>query len=271
MNPESLHHKPALSRFERLLKQDKTIVIAALVIVNLAAWAWLLAGAGMNMNGMEMTRHSMMGMEITDASSWSLPYAILMFFMWWIMMIAMMMPSASSVILLAAGINRRSAPGAKPFGTSAAFAAGYFASWAGFSILAVAAQWALRESGLINAVLQSNERWLSAAILITAGAWQFTPLKAACLRHCRGPVDFLTRHRREGNTGALFLGAIHGQYCLGCCWFLMALLFVGGVMNLIWIAGLTIYIWVERTMPGGQVLARIMGATLVLWGASLLG
>jgi predicted metal-binding membrane protein len=255
---------------ERLLAQDRKVVLISLILVSLIAWGWLLAGAGMGMDGIEMTRHSMMGMNTVSATDWTLPYALLMFSMWWIMMIAMMLPSASAVILLAAGINRRSRPEARPYGTTLAFTSGYLLTWGVFSILAVLAQWALSQSGQINTVMQSNSDLLSAALLITAGVWQFTPWKSSCLRQCRGPVDFLTRNRKTGNSGALLMGSHHGLYCLGCCWFLMALLFVGGVMNLFWIAGLAIYVWVEKMLPGGQNIARIMGVVLMTAGVWML-
>ena len=256
--------------FEQLLKKDRTIVVTGLVLVSLLAWGWLLAGAGMGMNGIEMTRHSMMQMDVMAVPEWTAPYAVLMFFMWWVMMIAMMVPGASPVILMAAAINRRSGPETRPFGSTAAFVAGYLLAWAAFSVFAVFAQWALSDSGLINGMMQSSHHALSAFILIIAGAWQFTPWKTTCLRHCRGPVEFLTRNRRPGNSGALIMGMQHGLYCLGCCWFLMALLFVGGVMNLVWVAGLAVYVWLEKAMPGGIIVSRAMGVLLIVAGITFL-
>jgi predicted metal-binding membrane protein len=253
-----------------LLGRDRLVVAGALVVVSLLSWGWMLAGAGMGMSGIEMTRHSLMKMDMTANARWDLAYATLMFFMWWIMMVAMMLPSATPVILLAAALNRRSDPERKPYGATAAFTSGYLLAWAGFSLVAVAAQWALQAAGLINTMMQSLADGLTASILVVAGAWQFTPWKYACLRHCRGPVEFLTQFRRPGHTGALRMGAHHGLYCLGCCWFLMALLFVGGVMNLFWIAGLAIYVWVEKLLPGGELAARIMGAALIAWGLTVL-
>ncbi|HKJ16336.1 MAG TPA: DUF2182 domain-containing protein [Xanthomonadales bacterium] len=255
---------------ESLLKHDRKVVIACLVMVSLIAWAWMLAGAGMGMDGIEMTRHSLMNMDATANQEWTFSYALLMFSMWWVMMIAMMLPSASPVILLATGINQRSRSAVKPYGTAFAFASGYLLAWAGFSIVAVAIQWWLGTNELINGMLQSRSQVLSAGLLITAGIWQFTPWKQACLRHCRGPIAFLTRHRRNGNPGALIMGAHHGLFCLGCCWFLMALLFVGGVMNLIWIAGLAVYVWIEKALPGGLLTSRIAGALLIILGVSIL-
>jgi len=258
------------TNLEQVLRRVRRLVAIGLLLVTVMCWAWILAGAGMGMSGLEMTRHSMMGMDMMPAPTWTPGYLLLMFFMWWIMMIAMMLPSATPVILLATALNRRSEASIKPFGSAAAFTSGYLLAWAGFSMLAVAAQWALQNTGLISGMLRSSSPYLSAMVLIAAGAWQFTSLKQTCLRYCRGPVEFLTAHRPKGNSGALMTGAHHGLYCLGCCWFLMALLFVGGVMNLLWIAGLAIYVWVEKVMPSGETVSRVMGYLLIGWGLGIL-
>jgi len=252
------------------LRRDRALVAGALILVALLAWAWILAGAGMGMSAMEMTRHTNMGMDMMSPGAWDTPYIILMFFMWWIMMIAMMLPSAAPVVLLAAALNRRSSQALNPFGSAAAFTAGYLLAWAVFSGLAVAAQWALQESGVLSGMLRSTSGILSAALLLAAGVWQFTPWKHACLSHCRGPVEFLTAQKRRGTWGALITGGHHGLYCLGCCWFLMALLFVGGAMNLFWIAGLAIYVWVEKILPSGETVSRVMGGLLIAWGLAIL-
>jgi predicted metal-binding membrane protein len=259
-----------ITTIETVLRRDRMVVAACLILVTLLSWTWILAGAGMGMTGFEMTRHSNMGMDMMPAPGWDFPYIVLMFFMWWIMMIAMMLPSASPVILLAAALNRRSHEAQSPFGSAAAFTCGYLAAWAVFSALAVTVQWALRESGLISGMLQIKTPVISASLLVAAGGWQFTRWKRACLRHCRGPIEFLTSYRRGGNSGALLMGAHHGLYCMGCCWFLMALLFVGGVMNLVWIAGLAIYVWVEKILPSGESMSRVMGGLLIAWGVAIL-
>jgi predicted metal-binding membrane protein len=217
-----------------------------------------------------MTRHSQMDMDMMGNATWNLPYIVLMFFMWWIMMIAMMLPSATPVILLAAALNRRAEPGRVPYGPATMFASGYLLMWAVFSIFAVLLQWSLQESALISGMLKSKTPVLSAVLLLAAGIWQFTPWKYACLRHCRGPVEFLSQNRRPGNKGALIMGAHHGLYCLGCCWFLMVILFVGGVMNLLWIAGLAIYVWVEKILPAGELASKVMGGLLIAWSIGIL-
>jgi predicted metal-binding membrane protein len=201
---------------------------------------------------------------------WTPPYALLMFAMWCAMMVAMMLPGAAPVLLLFARLGRSRAIAEGPWTPTAAFAAGYLAVWAGFSAVATAVQWGLEKSGLLSAMMVTTTAWLGAAILIAAGLWQFTPLKHACLRQCQSPIGFLTAHWRAGARGAFRMGLGHGAYCLGCCWFLMALLFFGGVMNLWWIGGLALYVLAEKVLPMGHWLGWAAGAGLVAWGVWLL-
>lgn len=237
------------------------------------AWVWLVAGAGMSMSGIEMTQMSMgehAGMEMMLPAPWSVGYALLMFSMWWIMMVAMMLPSAVPVILLAAAINRKARPNQPPYGNSAGFTLGYILGWGLFSLVAVAAQWRLAEWDLLSGALVVKGKLFSGGLMLLAAFWQFTPLKQACLRHCQSPVHFLTTRRRSGNHGALMMGLEHSLFCLGCCWFLMLLLFVGGVMNLFWVAGLALYVWLEKGLPFGRRLSQFAGAGLALWGIGML-
>lgn len=181
-------------------------------------------------------------------------------------MVAMMLPSATPTILLSAALNRRSSSEIPPYGNAAVFTFGYLLAWAVFSLTAVLFHWILEQAGLLSMLMESASRVLSGSLLILAGVWQFTPYKNACLTHCQSPVDFLVRHRRPGNWGALLMGLHHGYYCLGCCWFLMALLFVGGVMNLYWIIGLALFVYLEKTLTSGKWLSQVAGAALVVWG-----
>jgi predicted metal-binding membrane protein len=137
-------------------------------------------------------------------------------------------------------------------------------------VIAVSAQWWMQKNGWLNNMLVGQSHLLNGSLLLIAGIWQFTPWKHACLKHCKSPVEFLTSQRRKDKSASLFIGLHHGGYCLGCCWFLMALLFVGGVMNLYWIIGLTIYVWVEKVTPTGELISRLMGVILALWGLGLL-
>src|SRR5215510_5634132 len=183
------------------------------------------------------------------------------------MMIAMMLPSAAPAILLFASVHRHAyAQGRvrEERAPTGAFAAGYLAAWLGFSVLATVMHWSLERSGLVSAMMMgSQSRWLSAGVLIAAGVYELSSLKHFCLAHCRAPAAFLSRHWRPHAFGALRLGAIHGVYCVVCFWMLMALLFIGGVMNLIWIAALAVLVLLERALPAGQWLSRGAGILLI--------
>ena len=250
-----------VSSLERLLRRDRLLVGLCLAIVVLLAGWYILAGAGMGMSALAMTE-PMRHMGPAMYTPWDVGYTLTMFAMWWVMMIAMMLPSATPTILLATALNRRSG-GSRPYGSASMFCLGYLLAWGAFSVVAVAAQWLLERGGMLSMHMESLPRPLTAGLLLAAGAWQLTPLKAACLRHCRSPADFLVRHRRPGARGALRMGMHHGAYCLGCCWFLMALLFVGGVMNLYWIVGLAVFVFAEKVLRAGPLLGRITGLVLV--------
>jgi predicted metal-binding membrane protein len=259
---------------ERLLRRERAVTAAALGVLCALAWVYLFKGAGfgapdamagMDMAGMEMPA----GGADAHPQAWSAGFWALGVAMWWTMMVAMMVPSAAPTILLFGQVQRRAvaqgrSAGLAPIGV---FTAGYLLVWFGFSLLAVVAQWALQRNGLISpAGLASQSRWLSAGVLIGAGLYQLSPFQNVCLSHCRSPAAFLSRHWRAGAWGALRLGVLHGAYCVGCCWVLMALLFVGGVMNLAWIAGLTLLVMAEKLLPGGQWIGRAGGVALLAWG-----
>jgi predicted metal-binding membrane protein len=202
---------------------------------------------------------------------WTFAYGLVVFAMWAVMMVAMMLPSAAPVTLLVAGIARRRAASGGAFGTDTAlFVLGYLTVWCGFAAVAAALQWGLDEAGLMSDAMALANRIAAGIVLVAAGIYQWTPLKEACLRHCRSPLDFLLFHWREGALGALTSGIGHGAYCLGCCWMLMALLFVGGIMNLAWIAAIALLVLIEKTLPGGGWMGRATGAVLVVWGAVTL-
>lgn len=202
--------------------------------------------------------------------NWSIGYAVVMFFMWWIMMIAMMTPSAAPLVLLYARVYRHEQRlGKLPVGVvpTFVFVLGYLLSWGCFSLVATALQRGLERADLLHQMMMwSISPLFTAVLLIAAGLYQLTPLKLACLQHCRSPAQFLAEHFQPGTPGALRLGWKHGLYCLGCCWFLMALLFAGGIMNLLWIAGLAIYVLVEKVAPNGQLISRVAGFAMVLVG-----
>ena len=244
-----------------LLLRDRVLASAALAALGVLSWAYLLTGAGMDMRGM--------GMPMVRPE-WTPGYFAVMFAMWVVMMAAMMLPSAAPMILLHVRMSReRRTRGGAPL-SSGLFVLGYVAVWTAFSALATAAQWALEQAALLSPMMDAESRGLAGALLIAAGLYQLTPLKRACLRHCRSPLDFVMTHWREGRAGALAMGCRHGAYCLGCCWMLMLLLFVGGVMNLAWIAGLAALVLVEKLFPGGQWVARLTGLVLLVGGSAVL-
>lgn len=255
---------------EAVVWRERLVLILGLVAVLAMAWGWLLVGAGMEMSAFDMTAMAGMDGWLMEPANWSPAYAVLIFTMWWVMMVAMMLPSAAPVLLLFARVHRKDSAAGAPLVPTLLFAVGYLLCWGGFSAIATALQWGLESARLLSPMLETTHRGLGAAILIAAGLWQLTPLKSMCLRHCRTPLGFLVGAWRPGHAGALRMGLAHGSYCLGCCWFLMALLFFGGVMNLYWIAGLTAFVLLEKTLPQGHWFGRAAGVALVAWGGVLV-
>jgi predicted metal-binding membrane protein len=184
-----------------------------------------------------------------------------------VMMAGMMLPSALPMILTFATINRRKRTRGQPHVATSVFVTGYLVAWGGFSVAATAAQWGLEQGLLMTPMGMSTSTTFGGVLLIGAGLYQFTPLKHACLRHCRSPFDFVLNRWRDGRRGALAMGVEHGLYCLGCCWLAMALLFVFGVMNLLWIATLAVLVLAEKVVPGGPWIARASGVAMIAAGA----
>ncbi|HBH42572.1 MAG TPA: hypothetical protein DDW26_11880 [Rhizobiales bacterium] len=259
---------------EALVRHAGALVVAALVALTLLAWLALLAGAGTDMDPAAMSFWLVPTALLPALSSpWTPAYWLIAFFMWAVMMVAMMLPSAAPMVLLYARVVRRGGNQGRPMrapASIAAFASGYLTLWIHFSVLAVALQVGLEREGAMTAMMSSRSLLLSGTLLIAAGLYQLTPLKAACLKHCRGPAEFIAAHWRPGVLGAWRMGLTHGAYCVGCCAVLMLLLFVGGVMNLIWIAGLTLFVAIEKLAPFGPAAAKAMAALLVAGGSTLL-
>jgi predicted metal-binding membrane protein len=201
---------------------------------------------------------------------WTLPYAAVMFAMWWVMMLAMMLPGAAPVLLLFARVNRSEKGRGRPYVPTGLFAAGYLSVWGAFSLIATSVQWGLDRLGVLSPMMATTEALLGGIILIAAGLWQLTPVKRICLQHCRTPLSFLMNHWRPGRWGAFRMGLGHGAYCVGCCWFLMALLFVGGIMNLFWVAGLSVFILLEKMTKFGSGLGKAVGGLLSAAGVALI-
>ncbi len=273
---------PVDANVEAVVRRDRLVVIIALTAVIALSWAYLLAGAGMGMSALEMTRMlrfemaggmsegGMTGMAMMTPAVWTTGYAALMFFMWWVMMVAMMLPSAAPMILIFATVNRKQRETGRSHVATGIFAASYLAAWAGFSLIAVTLQWWFQRTGILSPMLVGTNVIFGGVLLLAAGVYQLTPIKHACLRHCRSPLAFLSVHWQPKARGALRMGLVHGAFCVGCCWFLMGLLFFGGVMNLYWIAGLALLVLFEKTVPAGHWLGYATGVVLLAWGAGVL-
>ena len=246
------------------LRRERVVVVSALLGVVILAWGYVLLGAGMSM-------HEMSGMPMArQPATWTSGYAAVVSLMWAVMMAAMMLPSAAPMILLYGTIaRRRELRGDTTIGAGV-FGLGYVVVWAAFSLMAVALQFGLDHAALLSPMMSMTSGLVAGGVLIAAGVYQWTPLKQACLRRCRSPLEFLMTEWREGRRGAFIMGLRHGAYCLGCCWMLMLLLFVGGIMNIVWIGGIAVFVLVEKVAPWGHWIGRVAGAALVVWGAATL-
>ena len=223
----------------RLLRHERVLIACTVALLTAIGWTYLVQDAGMA------------GMQ---------PPLTALIAMWWLMMLAMMLPSAAPAILLYARV-RHTRDDEPTIAKTWVFLSGYLAVWLCFSIAA-----ALTQTLLTDASMIVRDSRITGALLIMAGTYQLSPLKSACISQCRSPAQFISRHWRAGWDGAARLGVIHGAYCVGCCWLLMALLFVGGVMNLVWIIGLSVLIAGEKLLPVKLHLPEISGVSLVSWG-----
>ena len=225
-----------------ILRHQRLAIAGGIALVAALAWWFLLSDAGMGMSGMHEP-----------------PFAAVLL-MWWLMMAAMMLPSAAPAVLLYARV-RHMRGGDGPIAQTWVFLIGYLGLWLLFSLAA-----AVTQHLLVGASMILDSPVAQGALLIAAGVYQLSPLKTACLGECRSPAQFISRHWRPGWTGTLRLGLLHGAYCVGCCWALMLLLFVGGVMNLLWVVALAAIVAAEKLVPKGEWLARATGAGLIVWG-----
>ncbi len=210
------------------------------------------------------------GMSMSAAGPWDASETVGLALMWIVMMIAMMIPSVAPVILLFAGLSRRRRVQGVLATPVSVFILGYLLAWTGYAILAALTQSALHSAALLSPAMASASPVLGGAILMLAGLYQWLPVKGACLSHCRSPLGFFSTQWREGVSGALRMGFRHGSYCVGCCWALMALLFVAGVMNLVWVAVIAGFVLLEKVAPNGRLLGRITGVALAGYGLWVL-
>lgn len=249
-----------MTLIEAALRRERLTVGAALVVVALLAWGYTAYLARtMDMQGGDMAMPQM--------AAWSAAMFAFMLVMWFVMMVAMMLPSAAPMILTFAAVQRRRQAQGGALVPSGVFVAGYLLAWAAFSLAATSAQYVLERAALLSPMMGEAVPWLGATLLVGAGLYQFAPLKNVCLEKCRTPLGFIMTEWREGALGALVMGLRHGAYCTGCCWALMALLFVGGVMNLLWVAALAVFVLLEKLAPAGGRLGKAGGVLLIAWGA----
>jgi predicted metal-binding membrane protein len=257
------------SRLERLLRRDRAVLLAAIAAIAALAWAHIIWSAMAAPGGAmdQMAGHDM-GFGLAP---WSAADFLAMLAMWSVMMVGMMTPSAAPMILIYARVGRKAAQGGTPFAPAGWFASGYLLAWAGYALAATILQWLLEQAMLLAPMTASAGPLLGGLLLVAAGLYQWTPLKHACLAQCQSPFQFIQRHGgfRGDRGGALGLGLRHGAFCIGCCWALMLLLFVGGVMNLLWIAAIALLVLAEKLLPYGRLISRAAGAAMIAAGAAL--
>jgi predicted metal-binding membrane protein len=262
-----------ISLVERVARNERAVILASVAAIVALAGAYTVLGVGMDMSAIDMTsmaRRIGSPMQMDMVTDWTFSFAALICLMWWIMMITMMTPTAAPTLFLFSALRRHGDHAQSASLDTGKFLAGYLLAWAGFSVVAAGAQWASQMSGLVSAQMMTiNSQLFAGVILVAAGGYQFSSLKNSCLKHCRSPAQFLTDHRRSGAFGPWIMGAHHGTYCVGCCWALMALLFVGGIMNLYWIVGLALYVLLEKWIPYGNLVSRIAGFGLIVFGLSV--
>ena len=254
---------------EALLRRDRLVVGAGLAALVAAAWLYLLHMAAV-MSDMAM-HAAMPGMAMPMMYAWSWVEVGALAVMWTVMMVAMMTPSAAPMILMFAMIHRRRRAEGRPAVPTAIFVLGYLAIWTAYSVAAALAQAGLHAAALLSPAMAATSPLLAGGLLVVAGLFQWTPLKHACLSTCRSPMAFLIANWREGRAGAFLMGVRHGLYCLGCCWALMALLFVAGVMNLLWVAAIAVAVLIEKVVPRGDLVGRVTGVALVIAGLLVAG
>lgn len=263
----SLDTSPAGPQATTLSRHERGAIILALLGVTVIAWLYLLT---IGWDTSDMAMDDMPDMAMPMAAPWTPTIFALTFAMWWVMMIGMMVPSTVPMVLTFAALNRRKRLHGRGVVPTSVFALGYLIAWGVFSSGATVAQWALDRLALLLPMLAVSSSVLGGVLLILAGLYQFTPLKQVCLRTCRSPFAFVLNHWRDGWAGALRMGLEHGGYCLGCCWMLMALLFVLGVMNLLWVAGIAVFVFAEKILPGGIWIGRVGAGVMLGFGVFLL-
>lgn len=251
----------------RLPRRERTIALVSLLGVATLAWYYLWREA----SGMAAMPGQDTMVMAAASRVWSFEWLAPTFVMWTIMMAGMMLPSASPAILLYGAMARGHRGRGSTLPSVWLFASGYLAVWAGFSLVVTVLQAALQAGGLVSAMMVSSSPWLTASLLLVAGVYQWLPAKDACLEKCRDPLQFFLFRWRPGAAGAFRMGVEHGAFCTGCCWALMLLLFMAGVMNLLWVALIAGFVLVEKLLPAGRWTGRLAGLAMLAAGGVLIG
>jgi predicted metal-binding membrane protein len=252
------------STLESLLKRDRAIVVVALGALSALSWAYL----GYRVWAMHHSLGS--GVAMPQTGGWRPADLGLVFVMWSVMMVAMMVPSAAPMILTFSAVQRRQVGRGNSLAATTTFVLGYLAIWAAYSAAATLVQWGLNSAALLSSRMGHLGPLAGGMVLLLAGIFQLTSLKHACLHHCRTPLGFLLSDWREGGWGAFVMGLKQGSYCAGCCWALMAIMFVTGVMNVLWMALLAGFVLIEKILPGGHWVGSVTGLLLSGWGVWLI-
>lgn len=251
------------TRLAEAHRRDQRVVILGLGILCLLSWLYLfrLTAPGHDMAMMAPHSHALWGIDLL----W------LNLIMWSVMMVGMMLPAATPVVLGFARVQRQRQGERTAETRIALFVSGYLLVWLLFSAIAALLQWFLHRLGMMTTAMGSATPVLGGTFVLAAGLFQWSGLKDRCMTLCRSPLQFLLTEWREGAGGALRMGMQYGLYCLGCCWLLMLLMFAGGVMNLLWMVGLTLYLLAEKLLPGMARVSRLVGALLVAAGTLIMG
>jgi predicted metal-binding membrane protein len=257
-------------------RRDRAVIVLAIALVTALVWSYLFwLSADMEMGGMDMTGLRMipsgMGLMMPTAMPWRVMEFGFVFAMWTVMMVGMMTPSAAPMFLMYARVGRQAQARGRPLSATVWFAIGYFLVWIAFALFATSVQWALERTALLDFTMATTDNVLGGLVFVAAGLYQWTRLNDLCLTECQRPFEFVMRHGgyRRDVSGCIALGFRHGAYCVGCCWALMALLLVGGVMNVLWIVLLALLAFLERVTSMGRLIARLAGIVLVAGGAWL--
>lgn len=249
----------ATTALDPTLARQRAVILSGLIAVTVVAWLWVIhqAATGMPMEtfGLGLT----MGM-----GAWALVV------MWTVMMVGMMFPASAPMILTFSAVQARHRAASRPYASVSVFTASYMLVWVAFGALALSVAAGVDALAERSTWLTAHWQRIAGALIVIAGAYQFTPLKDVCLRRCRSPISFLLTYWQDGWRGAFALGLRHGIYCAGCCWLLFVILVPLGIMNLIAMGAVTAVVFAEKTLPGGRLTAQLAGAVLVIYGMLVL-